>query len=44
VQLFREEKAEKAVLEFIRKTGVGKMSGSGGPRAEQKESDAESEA
>jgi ribonuclease HI len=42
-QLFREESAEEAVLEFVRRTGVGKMSGSRGPRAEGEMSDAESE-
>jgi hypothetical protein len=31
-RLLREEKAEEAVLEFLRRTGVGKMNGAGGPR------------
>jgi hypothetical protein len=29
--LFREEKAEEAILEFVRRTGIGKMSGTSKP-------------
>jgi hypothetical protein len=36
-RLFREEKAEEAVLEFLRRTGVGKMNGAGGPREDGSE-------
>lgn len=42
-RLFREEKAEEVVLEFIRRTGVGKMNGTGGPRSKEESSEAESE-
>jgi hypothetical protein len=38
-QLFKEERAEKAVVEFIRKTGVGRMSGTSRPEVDQEESD-----
>jgi hypothetical protein len=31
-KLFAEEKAEKAILEFIKKTGVGKKNGTREPR------------
>lgn len=31
-RLFREERAEEAVVEFLRGTGVGKMHGTGAPR------------
>lgn len=41
-KLFREELAEEAVLEFIRQTSVGRMNGTGGPRAEDDEIDVES--
>jgi hypothetical protein len=30
-ELFREEKAEEAILEFVRRTGIGKMSGTSEP-------------
>jgi hypothetical protein len=43
-RLFREEKAEGVVLNFIRKTGVGRMSGEVSPKAEQEDSEVESEA
>lgn len=43
LKLFKEERAEEAVLEFIRRTGVGKMSGAREPRAEDEISVAESE-
>lgn len=33
-RLFREERAEEAVLEFLRRAEVGKMNGTGGPREE----------
>jgi hypothetical protein len=42
-KLFREERAEEAILEFIRQRSVGRMSGTGGPRVEEDESDVESE-
>jgi hypothetical protein len=45
-KLFREEQAEEAVLEFVRRTGVGKANGNAGgvPRAENlEEVEAESE-
>jgi hypothetical protein len=38
-QLFKEERAEKAVVEFIRKTGVGRMSGTSRLEVDQEESD-----
>jgi hypothetical protein len=43
-ELFREERAEGAVLNFIWKTGVGRMSGGVSPKVEQEDSEAESEA
>jgi hypothetical protein len=45
-KLFREEQAEEAVLEFVRRTAVGKANGNAGgvPRAENlEEVEAESE-
>jgi hypothetical protein len=45
-KLFREEQAEEAVLEFVRRTGVGKANGNAGgvPRTENlEEVEAESE-
>jgi hypothetical protein len=30
-ELFREKKAEEAILEFVRRIGVGKMSGTSEP-------------
>lgn len=37
-QLFREEKVWKALLEFIRKMGVGRMCGMSRPEGNQEES------
>ncbi|KAI5788746.1 ribonuclease H-like domain-containing protein [Pyronema domesticum] len=42
-RLFREERANEAVLEFIRRTGVGRTNGTERPGAEDSNSDAESE-
>jgi hypothetical protein len=37
--LFKKERAKKAVVEFIRKTGVGRMSGTSRAEVDQEESD-----
>ncbi|KAI5793601.1 hypothetical protein FPQ18DRAFT_304904 [Pyronema domesticum] len=42
-RLFREEKAEEAVLEFLRRTGVGKMNGAGGSREDGSEEQSDEE-